>query len=332
MMRHRLIHSAALAALALFMSACDDEPAPPFTVEGTGSVSGQLFYDADNNGQFTPIGGDTLLVGVPLRLVERADNDVIAETTTSAAGTFTFAGVPLGTHSLQVMATPEVTGALVFCTNPVPASVYADENRFLAVAGKLGCVIPIAQAEAQVQGTNVTITGIVTTSQGDFRGDNAYIQDLTGGMNVFGISASLGLQRGDSIEVTGVLSNFGGELQINSPRITTIKRGVGEVAARERTASQMATATPLAADVGRLLVIRGATVTNLTSATDRDGTITDATGSVALRLDSNALTTFPLGTFQAGKCYDITGILGIFNGTAQLKPRIRTDVVEVTCP
>jgi DNA/RNA endonuclease YhcR with UshA esterase domain len=79
-------------------------------------------------------------------------------------------------------------------------------------------------------------------------------------------------------------------------------------------------------------VIRGATVTNLTSATDRDGTITDATGSVALRLDNNALATFPLGTFEAGKCYDITGILGIFNGTAQLKPRVRTDVAEVTCP
>ena len=330
MIRHRFLMLGAVAALAL-VTACDDEPADPFTVEGTGSISGQLFYDADNNGEFTPVGGDTLLTGVAIRLVERADNDLIAETTTSAAGTFTFAGVPLGTHSLQVVRDTTLTGALVFCTNPVPASVYRDENRFVTVAAKLGCVIPIAQAEALAQGSNITVAGIVTTAQGRFRGDNSYIQDLTGGINLFGLGATLALQEGDSIEVTGVLSNFGGELQVNSPRVTTLKRAVGQVEPRERTSAQMATVTPLSADVGRLLIIRKATVTNLTSPTDRDGTITDAAGSVALRFDNNALTTIGVGAFQAGKCYDIVGILGIFNGTPQLKPRTVADIAEVPC-
>jgi len=329
MIRHRYLSLGAVLVAAL-AAACVDQPAPAFSPEGTGSISGLLFYDADNNGQFTPVGGDTLLSGVSIRLMDRADEDVLATTTTSASGTFTFAGVPLGTHSLQV--DTALTGALVFCVNPLPATVYRDENRFLSVPGKVGCVIPIDSAEALPQGADITVSGIVTTSQGWFRNDNSYIEDLTGGINIFGLPATLGLQAGDSIEVTGVMANFGGELQVNQPRVTTVKRGVGEEEPDERTAVQMAGVTPTSRDVGRLLVIRDAQVTNLTSATDRDGTITDATGQVALRLDSNALTSITTAAFEAGKCYDIVGILGIFNGTPQLKPRIPADVIEVPCP
>ena len=68
------------------------------------------------------------------------------------------------------------------------------------------------------------------------------------------------------------------------------------------------------------------------------GTLTEAiaTGAtpatVAIRLDGAALTAIPpLTSFGAGKCYDITGILGIFSTTVQLKPRTLADVVEVPC-
>lgn len=331
MIRHRTLALGA-AMLAALATACVDQPAPAFAPEGSGSISGLLFYDADNNGQFTPVGGDTLLSGVSVRLLDRADEDVLATTTTSASGTFTFAGVPLGTHSIEVLDDPAVTGSLVFCVNPLPATVYRDENRFLSVAGKLGCVIPIDSAESLPQGADVTVSGIVTTSQGWFRNDNSYIEDLTGGINIFGLPGTLGLQAGDSIEVTGVMSNFGGELQVNQPRVTTVKRGVGEEEPDERTAVQMAGVTPTSRDVGRLLVIRDARVSNLTSATDRDGTITDASGQVALRFDNNALTSITTAAFDPAKCYDIVGILGIFNGTPQLKPRIPADVREVPCP
>jgi hypothetical protein len=330
MIRHRILALGAVVVTAL--AACKDQPAPPFEAEGTGSISGLLFFDADNNGQFTPIGGDTLLTNVPVRLLARAGNELLAQTTSSASGTFAFAGVPLGTHSLQVMGSEALTGALVFCNNPLPASVYRDENRFLAVPGKLGCVIPIAEAEALEQGAAITVAGVVTVGQGRFRGDNVVIQDFTGGFTVFGVGASFALAEGDSIEVTGTLGQFGGEPQLVSPRITTVKRGVGEVEPRERTAAQMSAATPTSADVGRLLVIRDAQVTSLAGPTDRDGTITDATGSVALRLDGNALTAIGTAAFAADKCYDITGVLSTFNGTPQLKPRIPADVAEVPCP
>jgi DNA/RNA endonuclease YhcR with UshA esterase domain len=331
----RTARVAAVAAVALAASACSEDPAPPITVEGTGTISGQVFYDADNNGEFTPVGGDTLLRGVAVRLLERSDNDLIAQATTSDAGTFSFAGVPLGTHSLQVVRDTTVTGRLIFCVNPVPASVYRDENRFLAVPAKLGCVIPIAQAEALAQGAPITVTGIVTVAQGRFRGDNIVIQDLTGGTTVFGVGAANAFQEGDSIEVTGNLGQFGGEPQVVNPIFTTVKRGVGAVEARERTVAQTNTAGPFSADVGRLIVYRNVRVTGLTSATDRDGTISQTvdgtTSTIALRLDGNALTTIGVTAFDPTKCYDLTGILSNFSGSAQLKPRMPTDVVAVTC-
>jgi hypothetical protein len=51
-----------------------------------------------------------------------------------------------------------------------------------------------------------------------------------------------------------------------------------------------------------------------------------------MRLDGNTLTTIGTAVFQTGKCYDITGIAGIFTAPAvQLKPRTAADIVEVPC-
>ena len=329
MIRHRTLALGA-AMLAALATACVDQPAPAFSPEGTGSISGLLFYDADNNGQFTPVGGDTLLSGVSIRLMDRADEDVLASTTTSASGTFTFAGVPLGTHSLQVVDDPNLTGSLVFCVNPLPATVYRDENRFLSVAGKLGCVIPIDSAESLPQGADVTVAGIVTAAQGRYRGDNAAIQDLTGGIVVFGLSSALGLVEGDSIEVSGVLGNFGGEPQVTLPRVTTIKRAVGEEEPVDRTVAQVSGVTPTSADVGRLIRIRGVEMGAFAANFNASGT--DATGTIQVRLDGNAQSAIGTAYFTTGNCYDLTGILGSFNGTPQLKPRTRADVVGVPCP
>ena len=49
-----------LALSLALLAACADDPEPPFAVEGTGRVTGRLFFDADNNGLFTPLGGDSL--------------------------------------------------------------------------------------------------------------------------------------------------------------------------------------------------------------------------------------------------------------------------------
>lgn len=318
---------AVAACTFLGASACGDEQAPPFEVEGAGQVAGQLFFDADNNGLFTPLGGDTLLRNVEVKLLVRNDTTTLATTRTTSEGRFTFADVAAGTHQLVVVSDAS-TAALSFCSLPAATSVYIGEQTFLSVPAKRGCVVRIAQAKDVATNQSVTIAGIITAAQGTYRNDNIYVQDPTGGIQVFGLP-TLGLQLGDSIEITGLLGAFNGELQIVSPVVAPNISRAAEPAPAVRTAQQlMDAATPKGPDVGRLITVREVTVGAFTG---DNATITDATGAIQVRTDNNARNVIPKSTFQAGKCYDITGLLGIFNGILQLKPRMLTDVVEVAC-
>jgi hypothetical protein len=321
----------AAAAALLVSAACAADPDPQFNYTGTGALAGRLFYDADNNGAFTPLGGDTLLTGVKIEVRQRGDTAVVIDSArTDANGEFSFATLPAGTHDVFIVGDAS-TGALLFCQNPVPTSVYIDEQAFVSAPAKLGCVIRISAAEALVVGAPVTVAGVVTAGQGTYRtaNDNIYMQDVTGGIQVFGIPAALALQPGDSIEVTGTLGVFRTELQIVTPTVApNIVRGGAVPAPKETTAGALGALTATSADVGRLVVVRGVTVGTFASG---NAPIADATGASQVRLDGRVASVIPTSTFEAGTCYDITGVAGIFDGAAQLKPRSLADVAEVAC-
>ena len=321
-----------LLTLGVVIAACAEDPAAPFEVEGTGRLTGQLFFDADNNGLFTPIGGDTLLRGVRVELRERGSSVIIDSARTGATGTFEFAAVMPGTHDLFLVQDTAITKNLIFCANPVRASVYRDETAFITSPAKRGCVVRINVAEALTLGAPVTIAGVVTARQGTYRNDNVYVQDPTGGMQVFGLPA-LNLQIGDSIEVSGVLGQFNGELQVNSPIVAPNKKPGVEIDTLERTTGAIAAAGTAsgarAADVGNLLAVRHAHVGAFVSG---NASLDDGSGPIQVRIDGNVNSVIPTTRFDPTKCYDIIGILGYFNGILQLKPRMAADVTEVACP
>jgi hypothetical protein len=325
-----------LAALVVAGCSLAEDPAPLFEPTGTGDVSGFLFFDADANGQFTPIGGDTALAGVKILVRERGSEVAIDSTVTEAGtGAFSFEGLPPGTHDIFIVRDPATTGALLFCTNPLRASVYVGEQAFFPVVARTGCVKRIAIAKDTAQGNPVTVAGIVTAAQGTYRSDNAVIQDPTGGILIFGLSGAANLQLGDSVEVSGTLSNFGGELQIVSPQVAPTRRsGVPVPEPDTVTTGSLASATPTSPAIGRLITVTGVTVGEFTTGgtPPRNAPIDDGSGAIQIRLDGNTLGVITTARFQTGRCYDITGILGINNGTVQLKPRMVADVVEVTCP
>lgn len=317
-------------------AACAEDPDPPFAVEGSGRLTGRLFFDADNNGLFTPLGGDTLLRSVRVEIRERGSSVVIDSARTDAQGAFEFDAVAPGTHDVFLVREQSVTGALVFCLNPIRTSVYRDETAFVSAPAKRGCVVRINVAEAAALNAPITVAGIVTAAQGTYRNDNAYIQDPTGGMQVFGIPSSAALALGDSVEVNGVLAQFNGELQVNNPVVApNRKSGVPVPAPAQRTTGAIAAAVAAGgartADVGRLLVVRRAQVGPFTGGGGRNATLNDGSGAIEIRLDGNVLSVIPTTRFDQTKCYDIIGILGFFNGTPQLKPRIPSDVTEVSC-
>ncbi|HEY0931287.1 MAG TPA: hypothetical protein VGE27_15300 [Gemmatimonas sp.] len=312
------------------MGACIDDPEPVTAIEATGKVSGILFFDRDNNNVYTPTAGDSAMAGVAIRVLDRGTTRVLGSGTTGANGRYEI-NVPVGTHDLDVVRSADMIASNFIWCGAAP-SVYRNEATFVQTPLKFGCVVRVNVAKQAVAGASVTIAGVVTAQPGRYRAanDNLYMQDPTGGIQVFGVPAALNLQEGDSIEVTGVMAAFNTQLQITSPRIApNIKRGAEIPDPVVVTTAQLATTTnALAPNVGRLVSVRRATVGTFASG---NAPFDDGSGAAQVRLDGNAATTIGTTRFVTGRCYNITGIVGFFNNATQLQPRGPFDVTEVPC-
>ena len=73
-----------------------------------------------------------------------------------------------------------------------------------------------ADGDALLLNQVFTIRGVVTANQPTGSNNRLYIQDATGGINVFGVPQNCGLQLGTEIEVTGTLIQFNGLNEIAS--------------------------------------------------------------------------------------------------------------------
>lgn len=88
----------------------------------------------------------------------------------------------------------------------------------------LNAQVSIAQARTQAIGSTVTVRGVVTN--GPELGIIRYLQDPTAGIGLYDNANTAGLQRGDSVEVTGILYEFSGLLEISPiTSVTLISNG-----------------------------------------------------------------------------------------------------------
>jgi hypothetical protein len=337
-----LVPAAAIFALV----ACDIDPeqAPPLGLGERGSITGQVYFDANGNGVFDPVGGDTALPSVAIELAARGDSArLIASTTSDADGGFTFEGVPTGTHEIR----GRVAGGQGITCAPVPVTVFVGEQAFAATPLRLTCRIDIVVAEQRTSGSVITVGGIVTAAPGVYRANNLYLQDATGGMQAFNVpgGTSSGIVEGDSVELTGPLAAFNQELQmspVNSFRIVSRNRGIDTV---DYTVRQLrdayAASVQLARPIGELVRLRGVILRNVpavpTGTAGAGGTdfrVVQGTDSIGGRFDVLQNVQANLDAARPDtRCYDVTGILGLFGSTLQIKPRRPSDIVvsEVAC-
>jgi hypothetical protein len=331
---------AALLAAAL-LGGCEPDTAPPFSIDEPGAIEGLLYYDADEDALFDPSDGDYALQGVEVRFTVRGDTTQIYKTVTSdASGRFEATGLPAGTHSAYIRAASLPAG-VVLCTNPMDVTVEPGVTRFFRLQTRGGCLVLIQAAEAIGSG-NAVIRGIVTAAPNMLRagGDYTYIQDASGGIRVFGSSlATLGLEVGDRLEVSGVISLFSGDFQLGSPVVRSITKGFGTVTPQNVTTGQIAAAGPNEKDPlqGSLVKVSKAKFTDVFGAggiNNRNAIINDGSGATQIRFETGlyaAPADLPAAYPVGPKCYDITGVVGNFNDAGQLFPRTRADVVEVPC-
>jgi hypothetical protein len=287
-----------------------------------------VFRDENANTTFDA-GSDTPAPGIPVRLYAgtTATGTPVAEVATSDAGAYSFTGVRPGTYTLQFVPGP----AMQFVGgNTRQVTIAPDQPQTVPVRFTGQLLISIATAKTRPVGSTVVVDGVVIAAQGTFGNNVVYIQDVTSGIQVFRIPASVtGLTLGDSIRVTAGLRPFSGEAELDTTSsgqlIIEKLATVAPKAPRVITGAQVAART----FEGQLVRVNSVVVTAVS------GTAASTSYNVTVRAPDNTLFTVringaPIGvpqpTFVVGSTYSVTGVLGSFNGTPQLKPRSIADI------
>jgi DNA/RNA endonuclease YhcR with UshA esterase domain len=200
--------------------------------------------------------------------------------------------------------------------------------------------LTIAQARTHAAGDTVTVVGVVYAGTGVYTAANAtnlnaYIEDSTGGAQIFNVPSGTTLAAGDSVRVRGVVSFFNNEFEIvrfssTSPLVVDILGKTTAPLARTITETDLASK----AYDGQLVRLSGLTVKSVGTPSSSGGynVVTTAPNgtSITVRVD-NASTGIAAASWTVGQTYDVSGAALNFssNGTTftpEIKPRSPSDV------
>jgi len=281
------------------------------TAQGTASLSQSYSFVAANL-------TDAISVVAPAGFAVSTDNTSFGPTATVPATGGTIYARLTGESAGAVSGTITNTSGAKTVTVTVSGTVTSNSP-----------YTPIAQARAVPVGTVVTIAGRVTVSD-QFGGRNLYIQDATGGINVYaGASPAPAygsqVQLGDSVQLTGPLDLYQGKKEINGVTSFTLVTGV----ASRIPEPKVVTIDQLAANEGLLVKVVGSTISG-SGATfggnaNYDFTASGQTGQLRINTSSPlAGATKPTGPV------DVVGISERYtsgsSSVMQLLPRVLADI------
>lgn len=173
-------------------------------------------------------------------------------------------------------------------------------------------------------GATVTIIGVA--ADGGELGPIRYIQDQTGGIPIYGGSFTNGVNRGDSVTVTGTIKDFSGLLEID-PITSLTPHGSG---------TQIAPWNINIVDLGNTYEGRLVRIDNVTFpdagtafANSTNYNFTDGANTGTLRINSG---TAMNGQTIPGGAQSVVGLLSEYNGLFQLLPRDMNDIFGYTAP
>jgi len=182
-------------------------------------------------------------------------------------------------------------------------------------------------------GATATISGIVT---GDFSAayTNIFVQDATGGVCVYHPFRSFDYQMGDSVTVTGTITQFHGLVELSLDTTTYVLNSSGNPLPAPLVVTAHDVNETFNTDIftepneGRLVRVNGVTYSAA------NGSITDATGTTAVFVPNTW--TAPAGTF------DLIGILkqykpgtpvaAPFTANYEVDPRTPADIIALPGP
>lgn len=182
------------------------------------------------------------------------------------------------------------------------------------------------------QGKRVMLEGIVTVDDQILDSkSNFYIQDATGGVNVYGYTGTEKFKKGDKVKVIGTVTFYNGLTEITTPSIE--KLGMGEVPkAKEIEVADLTTYDKAESLEGTLVKLQGK-LNALPTVLPANVTLTGEDGkSITVRIMTN--TQIALGTDVKEGNYQVTGIVGQYISKTpytsgyQIYPRSKEDFTE----
>nr|WP_249023496.1 DUF6359 domain-containing protein [Planococcus salinarum] len=178
-------------------------------------------------------------------------------------------------------------------------------------------VASVAEARAAV-GELIQVEATVTTGTGNWGGNAFYVQDDTAGIYVYTSSADAA--PGDIVLLTGTVSEYGGELQLQPNTIEVVSSG------NELPAVQTVNPTGVNESTqGELIEMKNVIITGLKSVNDYgtfEFTATDADGNtVVVRNDNRNGLAFDRFTqqYKEGDLINVTGIASKYYENFQVK-------------
>ncbi len=293
-----------------------------------GTISGQLYRDNNANNVFDA--GDTPAPGQTVSLFRGTDTTatgLVGTVTTDNAGVFTFSTLRPGQYTVKISAIPtiQIVGGASQTVTVGANSTFAFPVKF---TGSL--IGTIAEARAAAPGSIAAIEGVVTVGSGSFNARSIYVQDATGGINVFAVDTSVVRPRvGDRVRVIGTVGANAQDIQLSAPtgsNVTVTILGTGPVPTPRVVTGAQINAFQFQGELGTINRVRVVSIGGGTS-TSFSVVVADGTGTeFVLRINGGTLIT--RADFVVGSFYDITGVLNRFNTTAQLAPRSIADVVQ----
>ncbi|MGD8623158.1 MAG: lamin tail domain-containing protein [Anaerolineae bacterium] len=199
-----------------------------------------------------------------------------------------------------------------------------------------GGAIPIGAART-LEGQTVTVEGVATMYSGGFfagtTGTKFYLEDKSGGIQVYcpGGQGLVEVAVGDRVRVTGGIEVYRDSLELVPGTLPDDVEVLGDAPPPDPAAASLAAAGSDEALLGRLVQVEGTAVRIDEFTYSYEVDLADDAGSLALvYVEKDAgLTAEPLAL---GNDYRVTGILELYDGQWQLKPRFQDDMARIYPP
>lgn len=172
-------------------------------------------------------------------------------------------------------------------------------------------------------GQTVTVAGRLYVQKGTYNSGTHYLQGVDGGIQFFSNTAPA-LVYGDSIQVTGTVSTFSGEIQISPVTNITFHGNLPEPQPTFKTINELLTDYE---NVGSYVATQGFIVGPPTGTTSKTFLMHNAAGdTITVFVDSD--TGIDVSAVGTGDFYEVRSPCVNFNTLIELKPRRQSDLIE----